>query len=97
MRWLKMFLVLIVCFVILFIGAAFAWHNTDKVSIDLLLIQLPEASLSLWLIAFFVIGGICGTILSSLTILSLKTKLNLSRRKVVAVNKELAVYRTKNA
>ena len=54
MRWLKLFLLLLVCFVILFIGAAFAWHNTDKVSIDLLFFELPQASLSLWLIAFFV-------------------------------------------
>lgn len=93
MRWLKMLLLLIVCIVIAFVGIMFTIHNTEKVSIDLIFLQLPEASLSLWLIAFFVVGGISGTILSTFAILGLKTKLNLSRRKVESVNKELEAYR----
>jgi uncharacterized integral membrane protein len=88
-----MLLLLVLCIVIAFAGIMFTIHNTEKVSIDLIFLQLPEASLSLWLIAFFVIGGISGTILSTFAILGLKTKLNLSRRKVESVNKELEAYR----
>jgi putative membrane protein len=73
----------------------FTVYNTQKVSIDLVLVQLPQASLSLWLIAFFVAGGVLGTILSTIVIVSLKAKLSLSRRKVDAINKELAAYRAK--
>ncbi len=95
MRWLKMLIVLILCLIILFVGIMFTLHNTDKVAIDLIVLQLPEASLSLWLIAFFVVGGILGTLLSTLAIVGLKTKLNLTRRKIVAANKELESYRAK--
>jgi putative membrane protein len=73
----------------------FTVYNTEKVSIDLVLVQLPQASLSLWLIAFFVVGGVLGTILSTIVIVSLKAKLSLSRRKIDAVNKELEAYRAK--
>ncbi len=93
MRWLKMLLLLVLCIVIAFVGIMFTIHNTEKVSIDLIFLQLPEASLSLWLIAFFVVGGISGTVLSTFAIISLRAKLNLSRRKVQSVSKELAEYR----
>lgn len=93
MRWLKMLLLLVLCIVIAFVGIMFTIHNTEKVSIDLIFLQLPEASLSLWLIAFFVVGGISGTVLSTFAIISLRAKLNLSRRKVQSVSKELAGYR----
>lgn len=97
MRWLKMLCILVVCIIIGFVGVMFTIHNTDKVSIDLIFMQLPKASLSLWLIAFFVLGGILGSILSSFAILGLKTKLGLARRKVEAANKELSSYRSKTA
>ncbi|MEM5528342.1 LapA family protein [Gammaproteobacteria bacterium AS21] len=95
MRWLKLLLLLVLCLIILFAGIMFTVYNTQKVSIDLVLVQLPQASLSLWLIAFFVAGGVLGTILSTIVIVSLKAKLSLSRRKVDAINKELAAYRAK--
>ncbi|NQZ33331.1 MAG: DUF1049 domain-containing protein [Oceanospirillaceae bacterium] len=95
MRWLKMLLVLTVCILVGLAGIMFTIHNTTKISIDLIFLQLPEASLSLWLIAFFVLGGLLGSLLSSLAVLGLKTKLNLSRRKVQAVSKELDSYRAK--
>lgn len=67
----------------------FTIHNTEKVTIDLLFIALPEASLSLWLIAFFVAGGILGISISAVALLSLKTKLSLSNKRVVATSNKL--------
>jgi len=94
-RWLKLLLLLVLCLIILFAGIMFTVYNTQKVSIDLVLFQLPQASLSLWLIAFFVVGGVLGTILSTIVIVSLKTKLSLARRKIDAANKELDAYRNR--
>lgn len=81
MRWLKMLLILILCLCILFTGIMFTIHNTDKVAIDLLFIALPQASLSLWLIAFFVAGGVTGVILSSLAVLGLKARLRMADKR----------------
>ncbi len=94
MRWLKMLLVLILSVFVLLVGIMFTIHNTEKVAIDFVFFTLPQASLSLWLIAAFVVGGIAGFALSSLAVITLKTKLMSSRRKITAVTKELDTIRT---
>lgn len=94
MRWLKMLLVLVLSVCVLLVGVLFTIHNTEKVAIDLVLVQLPQASLSLWLIAAFVVGGLCGFLLSSMTLLMLKTRLMNSRRQAHATRQELDRLRT---
>ena len=94
MRFLKMIIVFLLSVVILMVGIMFTIHNTEKVSIDLVFLTLPEASLSLWLIAAFVLGGILGFLLSSVAVVSLKARLMGSRRKVNAASKELDQLRT---
>ena len=94
MRFLKMIIVFFLFFVILMVGIMFTIHNTEKVSIDLVFLTLPEASLSLWLIAAFVLGGVLGFLLSSVAVVSLKARLMGSRRKVNATSKELDQLRT---
>lgn len=89
MRWLKMFILLLVCVLVALVGVMFTIHNTEKIAIDLVFLKLPEASLSLWLIAFFVLGGVSGFLLSGFAIVALKTRLMSSRRKVASTTKEL--------
>ncbi|MFC6669598.1 LapA family protein [Marinobacterium aestuariivivens] len=94
MRWLKSLLTGLVCLLILLVGILFTIHNTDKVAIDLIFVQLPQASLSLWLIAAFVCGGILGVLLSSFAILGLKTRLRSARRRSVQAHRELDQLRS---
>mgnify|MGYP001078007568 CR=1 FL=1 len=94
MNWLKNLLTIVLGLIVIGVGILFTIHNTDQVGIDLVFVQLPQASLSLWLIATFVLGAVCGITLSILTILSLKTRLNSSQRKVTAFRKELDQLRT---
>ncbi|WP_136680128.1 LapA family protein [Neptunomonas sp. XY-337] len=89
MRWLKTLIVLLLSVVILMVGIMFTIHNTDKVAIDLVFITLPEMSLSLWLIAAFVLGGFLGFMLSSVAIVALKTRLMGARRRAAANSREL--------
>ena len=94
MNWLKNLLTIVLALIIIGVGILFTIHNTEQVSIDLVFVQLPEASLSLWLIAAFVVGAASGIALSVVSILSLKTRLRASQRKVVAFRKELDQLRT---
>ncbi len=94
MRWLKTILVGVLCLAVLFVGMQFTFHNTGKVVIDLVFVQLPEASLSLWLIATFVLGGFIGVMLSVLTIVLLRTRLGSTRRRMASAQKELDQLRT---
>lgn len=89
MRWIKTLLVGLLCLAVLLIGIMFTIHNTEKVTIDLVFFQLPEASLSLWLIATFVLGGFMGILLSVMSIILLRTRLGSARRRVDNKQKEL--------
>ncbi|WP_286239757.1 LapA family protein [Neptuniibacter halophilus] len=89
MRFLKTLVVGLLCLVVLLVGILFTIHNTEKVAIDLVFFQLPEASLSVWLIATFVLGGFMGVLLSVMTVLMLRTRLGSARRKIVSTQKEL--------
>jgi len=93
-NWLKNLITIVLGLIVIGVGILFTIHNTDRVAIDLVFFQLPEASLSLWLIATFVLGALCGILLSVVAILSLKTRLRSSQRKVMAFRKELDQLRT---
>lgn len=89
MRWLKTLLVGGLCLIFLMVGILFTIHNTQTVMIDLVFLQLPEASLSLWLMAFLAIGALLGVLLSIVTILVLRTRLGVARRRINSARKEL--------
>lgn len=94
MNWLKKLILTLLALIVIGIGILFTIHNTQPVSIDLVFFTLPEASLSLWLIAVFVLGGACGMLLSTFALLALKTRLRSARRKEQAFRKELDQLRT---
>lgn len=89
MRLLKTLFVGGLCLVFLLIGILFTIHNTQTVMIDLVFVQLPEASLSLWLMAFLALGAVVGVLLSIITILILRTRLGVANRKMNNTRKEL--------
>ncbi|UTW02534.1 DUF1049 domain-containing protein [Amphritea atlantica] len=94
MRWLKTLLVLALCIIFLFCGWTFATLNTELVSINMFFFTLPEASLSIWLMASFVVGGVVGVLVSSLFVMVLKLKLKAAKRKISSADKELDQLRT---
>lgn len=81
MRTVKLILTLAVGLLVLLLGVLFAIRNTAKVSIDLIWVELPEASLSLWLIGFFVIGIALGVVLTSARSMLLAARLSRTSRK----------------
>lgn len=68
MRFLKAIFFLIIAILVFMLSLAFITHNQTAVSVDLLLMRLPEAPIATWLIVFFVLGGVFGLIASSLLI-----------------------------
>ncbi len=38
----------------------FSLANSEPVALDLVLLRLPEAALSVWIVTAFVAGGLCG-------------------------------------
>lgn len=94
MRWIKGAILGLLCLLFLFVGVMFTINNTEMVAVDLVLIKLPEASLSLWLVATFILGGILGMAISVVSVLLLRTRLRAERRRVSNAQKELDQLRT---
>ena len=88
MRSIKLLITLTLALVILLVGVVLTIHNTTPVSIDLVWVTLPEASLSLWLMTALVSGLLAGMALTSTRILTLRARLLSTARKLrIAENK----------
>lgn len=94
MRWIKSAILGLLCLLFLFVGVMFTINNTQLVTVDLVLLKLPEASLSLWLVATFILGGVLGMAISVVSVLLLRTRLRAERRRVTNAQKELDQLRT---
>ncbi|MBE9396526.1 LapA family protein [Pontibacterium sp. N1Y112] len=94
MRWIKGAILGLLCLLFLFVGVMFTINNTQLVTVDLVLLKLPEASLSLWLVATFILGGVLGMAISVVSVLLLRTRLRAERRRVTNAQKELDQLRT---
>ncbi|MGB0466390.1 MAG: LapA family protein [Pontibacterium sp.] len=94
MRWIKGAILGLLCLCFLFVGIMFTINNTQLVSVDLVLVQLPEASLSLWLVATFILGGVLGMAISVFSVTLLRARLRAEQRRVVKTKKELDQLRT---
>lgn len=94
MRFLKRVIVVLLMLSVLLLGILFTLHNMTPVNIDLIFFTLPEASLSLWLLGAFALGGFVGVILSSIMLVSLKTRLYYLNKKVSSTRQELNKLRT---
>jgi putative membrane protein len=94
MRPVKRLLVLIFLVCVLFFGVLFSIQNTDQIALDLLLVQLPEQRLSLWVLLSFALGGVVGMLISAAAILTLKSQNLVLQRKLQKLQKELGSLRT---
>ena len=64
MRPLKRVFALLILISVAVFGVFFAIQNTDPAPLDLLIIQLPEQPVALWVLLAFAAGGIIGMVLS---------------------------------
>ena len=94
MNSLKRWLAYLALVVVLAFGMLFAVQNTQKAPLDLLLIQLPEQRVALWVLLAFAIGGVAGLMISSAAMIRLKSRTLLLQRKIDRQTKELDSLRT---
>ncbi len=94
MRFLKRLIIVLLMLCVLLLGIMFTIHNMTPVTIDLIFFTLPEASLSLWILGAFALGGFVGVVLSSVMLMSLKTRLYYLNKKIASTREELNKLRT---
>jgi len=70
-------------------GALFALQNTSLVPLDLLFIQLPERTMAVWLVAFFVAGALLGLVSGAYLIIKMRACLVSATRKIKRLSLEI--------
>ncbi|KXS37301.1 MULTISPECIES: lipopolysaccharide assembly protein LapA domain-containing protein [Modicisalibacter] len=89
MRWLKGLLLAIILLVVLLLGILFAVNNQQAVPLNLIWVELPAASLSLWLLVALACGVILGMLAMTGVYLRLRTLLTRAQRHNQQQRKEL--------
>ncbi|MBB3192150.1 lipopolysaccharide assembly protein LapA domain-containing protein [Halomonas cerina] len=89
MRWLKGLILAIILLAVLLIGILFAVNNQQAMPLNLIWIELPPASLSVWLLASLVAGVLLGMLAMSGIYLRLRALLTRAQRHNQQQRKEL--------
>ena len=94
MRLIKTVLAAFFALLLVILGVLLTVNNQQLVSIDLVFIQIPQASLARWLIASFLLGAVVSMVFGSLAVVALKTRLRRANRQLNSSNRELDKLRT---
>lgn len=89
MRWLKGLLLAIILLVVLLLGILFAVNNQQALPLNLIWVELPPASLSLWLLVALAIGVVLGMLAMTGVYLRLRALLTRAQRHNQQQRKEL--------
>lgn len=94
MRWIKGLILAVILLVVLLVGILFAVNNQQSIGLNLIWIELPPASLSVWLLASLACGVIVGMLAMMGVYARLKARLAVSQRHSKQQQKELDRLRT---
>ncbi|WP_083704887.1 LapA family protein [Motiliproteus sp. MSK22-1] len=94
MRLIKTIIAVVLAVLLVMLGILLTVNNQQLVSIDLVFIQIPQASLARWLIASFLLGALVSMIFGSLAVVALKTRLRRANRQLNSSNRELDKLKT---
>ncbi|MCE8034641.1 MAG: LapA family protein [Halomonas sp.] len=89
MRWLKGLILAIILLAVLLVGILFAVNNQQTVPLNLIWVELPAISLSVWLLAALVCGVVLGMLAMTGVWLRLRTALSRAQRLNRQQRKEL--------
>lgn len=96
MRLIKTLLGIAFAAVLIVVGMLLTVNNQQLVSIDLVFLQIPQASLARWLIASFLTGAVLSLILGSFAMVAMRARLRRTTRQLNSSNRELDKLRTLN-
>lgn len=94
MRWIKGLILAIIMLAVLLVGILFAVNNQQTIALNLIWVELPPVSLSVWLLATLTFGVIIGMLAMLGVYVRLKAKLARSERHTKQQRKELDRLRT---
>ncbi|PRY60379.1 putative membrane protein [Vreelandella songnenensis] len=94
MRWIKGLILAVILLVVLLIGILFAVNNQQAIALNLIWVELPAVSFSVWLLATLTFGVLLGMLAMLGVYARLKARLARSERHNKQQRKELDQLRT---
>lgn len=94
MRWIKGLILAVILLVVLLIGILFSVNNQQTIALNLIWLELPAASLSVWLLSALAAGVIIGMAAMLGVYVRLKANLARTQRRNKQQQKELDRLRT---
>lgn len=89
LKWLKRVVLLVALAFFLFVGLFFAIRNGQVISLDLVIWQLPELSVALYMIIAFAIGVIMALASSSALLFRLNRHVRKKNKQLVSLQAEV--------
>lgn len=94
MRWIKGLILAVILLIVVLVGILFAVNNQQTIALNLIWLELPAVSLSVWLLATLVCGVVLGMLAMLGVYVRLKANLARSERQNKQQRKELDSLRT---
>ena len=94
MRWIKGLILAVILLIVVLVGILFAVNNQQTIALNLIWLELPAVSLSVWLLATLVFGVVLGMLAMLGVYVRLKANLARSQRQNKQQRKELDSLRT---
>ena len=94
MKWFKRVCVLLILAAVFFWGMLFTSENTAELPLHLVFWELPAASISLWVILSFAVGGMVGLVLSLALLARLRAGLLRAEHRSQRFEKEVISLRS---
>ncbi|AJY51314.1 MULTISPECIES: LapA family protein [Halomonadaceae] len=95
MRWIKGLILAVILLIVVLVGILFAVNNQQTIALNLIWLELPAVSLSVWLLATLVFGVLLGMLAMLGVYVRLKAILARSERHNKQQRKELDNLRTR--
>lgn len=96
MRTVKRVIGFLILTLILVVGVLFSIENKTTVPLNLIVVQLSEQRVALWVLSAFAAGGLLGVGISLYAIVHLKGQALMLRRRLERCNKELGRLRAQS-
>ncbi|XKH59256.1 LapA family protein [Halomonas sediminis] len=94
MRWIKGLFLAVILLVVILTGILFAVNNQQTIGLNLIWVELPPVSLSVWLLAALAVGVVLGMLAMLGVYVRLRALLARAERQNKQQRKELDSLRT---
>ena len=94
MVFINRLLVVLLLLAVMAFCILFSLENTTSVPLNILIAELPEQHVSIWVLGAFALGAITGLVISGISNMRVRTQNHMTSRKLKKTERELEAARS---